>query len=90
MPMKKFLTEDWVTTFLSIPLIAFAALASFLPGGGVKISADLTELNAWVDIAIFFLIAFVLLYVGNRLLDRSVKGIIPSFVAVFLIALLAQ
>jgi uncharacterized integral membrane protein (TIGR00698 family) len=88
--MKKFLTEDWVTTFLSIPLIAFAALSSFLPGGGVKISADLTELGAWFDIAIFFLIAFVLLYVGNRLLNRSVKGIIPSFIVVFLIALLAQ
>ena len=88
--MKKSLTEDWVTTFLSIPLVAFAALSSFLPGGGVKISADLTELGAWFDIAVFFLIAFVLLYVGNRLLDRSVKGIIPSFIVVFLIALLAQ
>ena len=88
--MKKFITEVWVTTFLSIPLIAFAALSSLLPGGGVKISTDLTELGAWFDIAVFFVIAFVLLYVGNRLLDRSVKGIIPSFIVVFLIALLAQ
>lgn len=88
--MKKFLTEDWVTTFLSIPLVAFAALSSFLPGGGVKISADLTEPGAWFDIAVFFVIAFVLLYIGNRLLNRAVKGIIPSFIVVFLIALLAQ
>ncbi len=88
--MRKFLTEDWIVTFLSIPLVVFAALASHLPGGGVKISADLTELSAWGDIAIFFAIAFVLLYVGNRLLGRSVKGIIPSFVVVFAIALLAQ
>ena len=88
--MRKFLTEDWIVTFLSIPLVVFAALASHLPGGGVKISADLTELGAWGDIAVFFAIAFVLLYVGNRLLGRSVKGIIPSFVVVFAIALLAQ
>lgn len=88
--MKKFLTEDWVTTFLSIPLIAFAALSSFLPGGGVKISADLTEPGAWFDIAVFFVIAFVLLYIGNRLLNRAVKGIVPSFIVVFLIAILAQ
>ena len=88
--MKKFLTEDWVTTFLSIPLIAFAALSSFLPGGGIKISADLTEPGAWFDIALFFVIAFVLLYIGNRLLNRAVKGIIPSFIVVFSIALLAQ
>ena len=88
--MRKFLTEDWIVTFLSIPLVVFAALASHLPGGGVKISADLTELGAWGDIAVFFAIAFVLLYVGNRLLGRAVKGIIPSFIAVFAIALLAQ
>ena len=88
--MKKIRTEDWIVTFLSIPLVAFAALSSHLPGGGVKISADLTELGAWTDIAVFFAIAFLLLYAGNRLLGRPVKGIIPSFVAIFLIALLAQ
>ena len=88
--MRKFLTEDWIVTFLSIPLVVFAALASHLPGGGVKISADLTELGAWGDIAVFFAIAFILLYVGNRLLGRAVKGIIPSFIVVFAIALLAQ
>lgn len=88
--MKKFLTEDWITTFLSIPLIVFAALSSLLPGGGVKISADLTELGAWLDIAVFFVIAFVLLYVGNRLLDRPVKGIVRSFIVVFAVAILAQ
>lgn len=88
--MKKFQTEDWITTFLSIPLLVFAALTSLLPGGGIKISADLTELGAWTDIAVFFVIALVLLYVGNRLLNRPVKGIIPSFVVVFLIATLAQ
>lgn len=88
--MKKFLTEDWITTFLSIPLIVFAALSSLLPGGGVKISADLTALGAWLDIAVFFVIAFVLLYVGNRLLDRPVKGIMRSFIVVFAVAILAQ
>ena len=41
--MKKFLTEDWVVTFLSIPLLIIAGLASFLPNNGFKISADLYE-----------------------------------------------
>ena len=88
--MKKFLTEDWVVTFLSIPLLIFSACASLLPNGGIKISADLTELNAWLDIAIFFAIALTLLYVGNKLLSRPMKGLIPSFIVVFLVALLAQ
>ena len=88
--MKKFLTEDWIVTILSLPLLLFSALASLLPNGGVKVSADLTELNAWLDIAIFFVIALTLLYVGNKLLSRPMKGLIPSFVVVFAVALLAQ
>lgn len=88
--MKKFLTEDWIVTFLSIPLLIFSACASLLPNGGIKISADLTELNAWLDIAIFFAIALTLLYIGNKLLSRPMKGLIPSFVVVFIVALLAQ
>ncbi len=88
--MRRFLNEDWITTLLSIPLIIAAALAHLLPGGGISVSADLTELTAWFDIAIFFVVAFVLLYVGNRSLNRPVKGIIRSFIVVFLVALLAQ
>ena len=88
--MKKLLTEDWIVTFLSIPLLIFSACASLLPNGGIKISADLTELNAWLDIAIFFAIALTLLYIGNKLLSRPIKGLIPSFVVVFIVALLAQ
>ena len=88
--MKKFLTEDWIVTFLSIPLLIFSACASLLPNGGIKVAADLTELNAWLDIAIFFAIALTLLFVGNKVLNRPMKGLIPSFIVVFLIALAAQ
>ena len=88
--MKKFLTEDWVVTFLSIPLLIFAACASFLPNNGISVSADLTELKAWGDIAAFFVIALLLLWIGNKLLGRPLKGLIPSFVVVFAIALFAQ
>ncbi|MBR4069677.1 MAG: putative sulfate exporter family transporter, partial [Bacteroidaceae bacterium] len=88
--MKKFLTEDWVVTFLSIPLLIIAGLASYLPNNGFKISADLSTGAAWIDIAIFFAIALCLLYLGNRLLKRPTKGLIPSYVVVFAIALLAQ
>lgn len=88
--MKKFLTEDWIVTLLSIPLLIFSACASLLPNGGIKVAADLTELNAWLDIAIIFAIALTLLYIGNKVLSRPMKGLIPSFIVVFLVALLAQ
>ena len=88
--MKKFLTEDWVVTFLSIPLLIIAGLASMLPGGGPKVPDTLFTGEAWMNIGIFFVIALVLLYIGNRLLNRPMKGLLLSFIVIFAIAVLAQ
>ena len=87
--MKKFLTEDWVVTFLSIPLLIIAFFAPEL-GGGPKIPDTLTTPEAWMNIGMFFVIAIVLLYVGNRLLNRPLKGLLASFIVIFAIAVLAQ
>ncbi len=88
--MKKFLTEDWVVTFLSIPLLIIAGFASLLPGGGPKVPSTLVTGEAWLNIGVLFLIALVLLYIGNRLLSRPLKGLLLSFTVIFAIALLAQ
>ena len=84
------MTEDWVVTFLSIPLLIIAGLASFLPNGGPVIPDTLITGNAWLNIGVFFVIALVLLYVGNRLLSRPLKGLLVSFIVIFAIAVLAQ
>ena len=88
--MKKILTEDWVVTFLSIPLLALAMLSPLLPNGGPKIPETLITLDAWLNIGTLFLIALVLLFVGNKVLDRPMKGLLLSFVVVFAVAVLAQ
>ena len=87
--MKKFLTEDWVVTFLSIPLLIIAFFASDL-NGGPKIPETLITLDAWKNIGEFFIIALVLLFVGNRLLGRPMRGLLVSFIVIFAIAVLAQ
>lgn len=87
--MKKFLTEDWVVTFLSIPLLILALFASDL-NGGPKIPETLITLDAWRNIGEFFIIALVLLFVGNRLLGRPMRGLLISFIVIFAIAVLAQ
>ncbi|MBO7220608.1 MAG: putative sulfate exporter family transporter [Alistipes sp.] len=88
--MKRFLTEDWVTAFLSVPLLALAILSPLLPGGGPKIPETLVTLEAWLNIGAFFLIALVLLFVGNKLLGRPMRGLLVSFIVIFAIAVLAQ
>lgn len=88
--MKKLLTEDWVVTFLSIPLLIIAGFAASLPNGGIKIPESLDTAEAWLNIGIFFIIALVLLYIGNRLLKRPMRGLLASFIVIFAIAVLAQ
>ena len=88
--MKKLLTEDWVVTFLSIPLLIIAGFAASLPNGGIKIPESLDTAEAWMNIGIFFIIALVLLYIGNCLLKRPMRGLLASFIVIFAIAVLAQ
>lgn len=88
--MKRFLTEDWVVTLLSVPLLILAGCASWLPNGGPKIPETLITANAWQNIGIFFVIALVLLFVGNKLLGRPMRGLLVSFIVIFAIAVLAQ
>lgn len=88
--IEQFKTEDWVVTFISIPLLILAGLAWFLPAKGPKVPDTLMTGDAWINIGVLFLIALVVLYVGNRLLSRPLKGLLLSFVVVFAISLLAQ
>ena len=93
-PMKNFfkqlLVEDWVTTLLAIPILILCGCAYYLPGGGPKVPATLLTYAAWLNIGYLFLIALVVLYVGNRLLSRPLKGLFWSFVVVFAVSMLAQ
>ena len=84
--LKKLLVEDWIVTFLSIPLLVIAGCATFLPKDALKIPSDLLHSEAWLNIGALFLIALVLLYVGNRLLSRPLKGLVRSFIVVFAIS----
>ena len=88
--MKKYLTEDWIVTFLSIPLLILAGLATYLPNNGPKVPSHLDTLDAWANIGVFFVIALVVLYLGNLILKRPLKGLVPSFIVIFAIAVLAQ
>ena len=87
--LQKLQTEDWVVTFLSIPLLILAGCASWI-NGGPKIPTDLSSAKAWIDIATLFVIAIITLYAGNRLLSRPLRGILRSFIVIFAIAALAM
>lgn len=84
---KKFLVEDWVVTFISIPLLIIAGFAYYLPT--VSIPSDLRSLEAWGNLGFLFLLALLALFVGNMMLGRPVKKLLRGFVFIFIIAALA-
>ena len=89
---KPILVEDWVVTLLAIPLLILAGLAGEYPTikSVIAIPSTLTTADAWIGVGALFLIALVVLYIGNRLLSRPLKGLFWSFVVVFVLSLLAQ
>jgi len=85
--LEKLRTEDWVTVWVSIPLLLLAALCpKHLP----SVPSTLVGEVAWYNILYLFVIVLVILYVGMRLLRRPLKGLLPSLVVVFALSLLAQ
>lgn len=89
---KQLLVEDWVVTILAIPLLILAGLAGKYPTikSVITIPSTLATADAWVSVGVLFLIALVVLYIGNRLLSRPLRGLFWSFVVVFAVSLLAQ
>ena len=88
--MGRFRTEDWVVTFLSVPLLIISGLATYLPNNGFKVPSALDSVDAWMNIGAFFVIALVLLFVGNKVLGRPLRGLLVSFIFIFVVAVLAQ
>ena len=90
--LRQFLVEDWVATLLSTPLLVIAGLAGLVPDMRrvLAIPATLGSSAAWISVGALFVLALVVLYLGNRALARPLRGLFWSFVVVFSLSLLAQ
>lgn len=84
---EKLRVEDWVVVWVSIPLLALAAL---FPAEMPRVPSTLIGETAWYNIALLFVIVLIVLYVGSLLLRRPIKGMLPSLIVVFAVSLLAQ
>lgn len=85
--MEQFRVEDWVVVWVSIPLLALAAVA---PSALPKVPATLLGGAAWSNIACLFAIVLVVFYAGCLMLRRPLRGLLASLVVVFAVSLLAQ
>ncbi len=85
--LEKLRAEDWVTVWMSIPLLL---LAIFIPNLVPNVPSTLVGEVAWYNIALLFVIVLAVLYAGCVLMKRPLRGLFPSLVAVFALSLLAQ
>lgn len=85
--LEKLRTEDWVVVWVSVPLLLLALL---IPRELPSVPSTLVGSVAWYNIALLFVICLAVLYVGSWLLRRPLKGLLPSFVVVFAVSLMAQ
>ncbi len=84
--IEKLRVEDWVSVFLSVPLLLIAALfPSIVP----KLPSDLSNIDSWYSMAIWFVVVLIIAYSGSKLLRRPTKGLIPSLLMIFAISSLA-
>ena len=79
--------EDWVTVWLSIPLLL---LAIFIPHSVPSIPSTFATADAWYNLLILFIIVLIALYAGSFLMRRPMKGMLWSLIFVFAISMLAQ
>ncbi len=83
--LQKFKTEDWVVTLMGAILLTLSALISkdFMP-------AIPTTWNMWGKGVYLFFTCLVVLYIGQSLLGKQLRGLLVSFIFVFILTVSAQ
>ncbi|MBO4961563.1 MAG: putative sulfate exporter family transporter [Flavobacteriales bacterium] len=90
--MKQLITktlknEDWVIVIIGFFILAYAFfLPEYLPSMPKKLSST----ENWIAAAEMFAFVAVIIYVANLSLGKSIRGILPSLLVIFTLALCAN
>lgn len=86
--LNHFKTEDWlaVGAGLIIMILAIVMPAGWMP----TLPKKLNTLASWQNVVILIAGLFVIVYAACRILGRPTKGILPSLIVIFAVALGAQ
>lgn len=85
--LNHFKTEDWLAVAAGL-IIMFLAIA--MPGWMPTLPKKLDTLGSWQNIVILIAGLFVIVYAACRILGRPTRGILPSLLVIFAVALGAQ
>lgn len=85
--LNHFKTEDWLAVAAGLIIMILAIL---MPGWMPTLPKKLGAIGSWQNIAILIAGLFVIVYAACRILGRPTRGILPSLLVIFAVALGAQ
>lgn len=85
--LAQFKTEDWIIVFAGIAILLLTALFPHLMP---VMPNTLTDARSWINASYMFLFLIMLTYITSLILQRPVRGVFVSFLAIFAIAQISQ
>lgn len=85
--LAQFKTEDWIIVFAGIAILLLTALFPHLMP---VMPNTLTDARSWINASYMFLFLIMLAYITSLILQRPVRGVFVSFLAIFAIAQISQ
>lgn len=87
LPLNQFKTEDWLAVGAGLLIMIFSIA---IPGWMPTMPKSIGSVAALQSVVILIAILFAIVYATSKVLGRPTKGILPSLVVVFIIALGSQ
>ena len=85
--LNQFRNEDWIATLIGALLVVLVILTpNYIP----VVPKTLASGDAWLNLGGLFLLIGLLAAVGLKALGENIKGFIPSFLAIFALAIFSQ
>ena len=85
--IRQFKNEDWIATLIGCVLVVCVIIA---PGYIPAIPKSFGTANAWLNLVGLFGLIGLLAAIGLRALGQNIRGFVPSFLVVFVLAIGSQ
>lgn len=85
--LQSFRNEDWMATIMGLLLVA---LVIFIPGLVPAFPKTIVTADAWLQIALLFVITCAASALGVKLIGERLRGFLPAFLFIFALSALCQ